>query len=156
MRMTPEDREKAIDMLKAGVCPICGKNYKIPLSHIAKKHGIPSNEFKDAIHVGRHHSFASPDFSNKIRLAVQEEFRRNPKRLQSFKEASEESVKKAWDVRRRPVVRIDKNKNHTVYQSLIEAAKANNVSLSAVFAWVSGRSNPRTGDTWKYGDKGDK
>ena len=124
MDITLENRDRVIALLREGTCPICGKKYANPLIHIAKMHGIPAKEFKDALLLRRNRGFASPEVSEKCRqvalrsnnarnltpgnelkktglekrkqqFATKDHYRKHPEHLKAFKEGQRKSAKKA-------------------------------------------------------------
>lgn len=71
MEINTENRDKIIALLREGVCPICGKIFKSPVTHISVIHGMSRFELKGKLMIGQRHGFASPELSEKYRkLAI--------------------------------------------------------------------------------------
>jgi hypothetical protein len=141
-----ENRDKIIALLREGTCPICNrKRLASPLAHIAKTHGIPHKEFKDAIGIALKYGFASSELSkirhesalrNEMAARINATIRPTPDARQS------KQIKK--------VARVAPDGTTTEYRSISEAARKNGVSFSAVSNCLRGISKTCAGYEWIY------
>lgn len=67
MEINLENKDKILALLREGICPICGKQFKMPLVHINHIHGIKKNELKDALMIGRQEGFTTPEIRKKLK-----------------------------------------------------------------------------------------
>jgi hypothetical protein len=165
------NRDKIIAILQEGACPICGKKgFKRPLTHVSHVHGISHAQLKDAIMLGRHHGFIDAELLEKMRkIAVKKNLGSNLNRVPRSKinyteemlkkrsyvakttktTKNEEAVKQFVQSRKKAVVRISKNGERVVYDSLTDAARENNVTRGAIGNCVNGKKKTCKGYKWE-------
>lgn len=171
MDINLENKDKIIALLMQGICPLCKKKCGFILNHISRIHGITANELKDTLLISRRSSFIPTEQSEKYRqIAIKNNLsenlipgrKGNPALLtrEKMKNITESHYKEHPEHRevirekaKRPVVKISPNGEMKVYDSIINAAKANSLNSSTISRYVRHKRLDQYGNRWNYAER---
>ena len=154
--------------------------YLNPLTHITKMHKIGEVELKDRLMMPHCYSFTSAQTKEKQKIIakknntvekllsvrksgekhdatsknkmsyLRQEAVKDPKVRARLQDISPIGAKRAAAVRSRRVVRIAPNGEQKEYNSITEAARANNTGISNIAQCLRGVSKTAVGYEWRY------